>query len=129
MKTKRPNFTCLRLGIHHLIVVLGCLMLAGSIPVQAQSSTATLHIETSAICGMCKTRLEGELGFLRGLKSADLNLDTKVLTVVYKPKKLSPEAIRSKISGLGYRADSVPADPKAFEALPACCQAEGLHHP
>ncbi len=107
----------------------GFLLFAFIKPVQAQSSNDTLRIETSAICGMCKTRLESELGFLRGLKSAALNLDSKLLTVVYNSKKLSPAAIRSKISSLGYRADSVAANPKAFEALPACCQAEGMHHP
>lgn len=107
----------------------GILLVTFAVSLQAQPSNDTLRIETSAICGMCKTRLESELGFLRGLKSATLNLDSKVLTVVYNTKKLSPDAIRSKISSLGYRADSVAADPKAFEALPACCQAEGLHHP
>jgi len=110
------------------VLILGCFLTLLFNGAQAQSATATLHIETSAICEMCKNRLETELGYLRGIKSVNLNLDTKVLTLVYKPKKQSPEFIRQKISGLGYRADTVAADPKAFEALPACCQAEGLHH-
>jgi copper chaperone CopZ len=128
MQNTIPNFALSRLRFS-LSLVLGCIVLAFFNPTQAQSSTATLQIETSAICGMCKTRLETELGFLRGIKSAELNLDTKELTVVYKTNKLKPDSIRAKIASLGYRADMVPAEPKAFEALPACCQAEGLHHP
>lgn len=128
MQNTIPNLALGRLRFS-LIVVLGCIVLAFLNPAQAQPSIATLQIETSAICGMCKNRLETELGFLRGIKSATLNLDSKVLTVVYKTNRLKPDSIREKIASLGYRADSVPAEPKAFEALPACCQAEGLHHP
>jgi len=96
---------------------------------KAQQQSDTLRIETSAICGMCKNRLETELGYLPGIKSVGVDLNSKVATVIYKPKKLGADAIRAKISALGYRADSIPADSKAFEQLPACCQAEGLHHP
>lgn len=106
---------------------LGLMLL--TLPSKAQQKSDTVRIETSAICGMCKTRLETELGYLPGIRSVDVDLNSKVATVIYKPKKLEPDAIRAKISALGYRADSIPADSKAFEQLPACCQAEGLHHP
>ena len=88
----------------------------------------TVHIETSAVCGMCKDRLESELGFVKGVQSVELDLKTKRLTVVYRTKKVSAEALRQKVADTGYRADHIPANPESFMALPACCQAEGCSH-
>lgn len=113
-----------------LFVFVSFLLIAPA-NLQAQEKTPkvdTLHIETSAVCGMCKDRLESELGFVKGVKSVELDLDSKRLTIVYRTKKVSKEALRQKVADTGYRADHLPANPEAFMALPACCQAEGCSH-
>jgi len=51
-----------------------------------------------------------------------------VLTVEYKLGKTSPEKIRTAVSKIGYDADDVVADPKAYEKLPECCKKDGHHH-
>jgi len=85
-------------------------------------------IKTSAQCGMCKDRIESELGFTKGVKYANLDLETKEVTVRYKASKTSEENIRKAIAGVGYDADDVPADPEAYEKLPACCKKGGHDH-
>lgn len=90
--------------------------------------TAEIQIKTSAQCGMCKDRIEKAMAYERGVKSATLDLESKVLTVSYKTKKTSPEKIRKAISQTGYDADEVPADPQAYEKLPACCKKGGHDH-
>jgi hypothetical protein len=42
--------------------------------------------------------------------------------VTYKKSKTSPEKIRKAISKVGYDADDVTADPKAYSKLDACCK-------
>ena len=82
----------------------------------------TVIIKTSAICDQCKERIEHDLSFEKGVKTAVLDLKTKEVTVVYNPAKTDVEKIRIAITKSGYDADSLMADPKAYRRLPDCCQ-------
>ena len=90
--------------------------------------TDTIRIQTSAICETCKKTIESDLSFEKGVKKSNLNLDDKVLTVVYNPEKTTPEKIRIAVTKSGYDADTLKADPKAYKRLPDCCKKEsGMH--
>ena len=82
----------------------------------------TVSVKTSAVCDMCKERLETGLAFEKGVKDVTLDSKTKVLTVVYNPKSTSAGDIRKKVTKLGYDADDLPAEPAAYDKLPACCK-------
>lgn len=90
-------------------------------------NTAKLKVKTSAVCGMCKTTIEKELAFAKGVKKSDLDVPSKIVTVTYNPNKTTPEKIRQAIANTGYDADEVPADPKAYEKLHACCKKDVAH--
>jgi copper chaperone CopZ len=90
-----------------------------------QQKRDTVYIQTSALCQDCKGRIEHALNFLRGVKYAELNMETKVATCIFKPSKVSIEKLRMAISAAGYDADAIKADPKAQEQLPKCCQPNG----
>ncbi len=104
---------------------LGQMALAQQEPVPVAGGNL-IAIQTSAICEMCKEAIEYELTFTKGIKEADLNLEDKVVTVKYNPKKVSAEEIRKQIAGVGYHADNVKRDSVAYENLPACCK-DGAH--
>lgn len=87
--------------------------------------TKTVEIKSTTVCDMCKDKIERELVFETGIKSAKVNLTTNIITVKYRTDKTNPEAIRKAIAKLGYWADDVPANEEAFKKLPACCQKEG----
>lgn len=80
-----------------------------------------IEIKTSAQCGMCKTSIEDEIRKCEGVESVSLNLKTKIFTVEYM-HGADVDAIRQKISKLGYDADDVKGDAAAYEQLPACCK-------
>lgn len=82
----------------------------------------TIKIKTSSQCDMCKERIEEALAFEKGVKTAELDIETKIVTVTYKKGKTSPEKIRKAISKVGYDADDVAADTKAYAKLDACCK-------
>ncbi len=82
----------------------------------------TIIITTSAQCEICKERIEKNLVYEPGIKSANLNLETKNVTIVYKPEKIDANKIKEVISKTGYDADEIPADEKAYSKLPPCCQ-------
>lgn len=95
---------------------------------QGMQKPAEVKIKTSAVCGMCKDRIEKGLAFEKGVKSSELDLETKILTVNYRPDKTNPEKLRTAVSKLGYDADKVPADEKAYAKLPACCKKDAEEH-
>ena len=45
------------------------------------NATETVSMKTSAQCGSCRTRIEGVLNAVKGVKSASVNLDTGMTTV------------------------------------------------
>jgi mercuric ion binding protein len=89
---------------------------------QEQATTAEVKIKTSATCDMCKETIEKNLAFEKGIKKSVVDVDSKVVTVTYNPEKTSPEKIRMAISKIGYDADDVPADAKAYKKLDECCK-------
>ena len=91
----------------------------------AQKKTEQLDIVSSTVCDMCKETIEKEMIFEKGVKKVTVDLATSTVHVEYDAKKNSPEDLRAALIKLGYAADGVPGDPKAFAKLPACCQKEG----
>ncbi|MCE6993006.1 heavy-metal-associated domain-containing protein [Dyadobacter sp. CY323] len=87
-----------------------------------------IKIKTSAICEMCKERIERNLGLSKGVKESNLNLKDKVVTVKYNPDKTTPEAIKMTIINTGYDADGQIANQKAHNKLPECCRKTAAAH-
>lgn len=103
-------------------LVLVLLLAGGRLIAQSPDKQEEIAIKTSAQCEMCKERIEKALAFEKGVKKAELNLETKVVTVTYKTGKTEPAKLRKAISKTGYDADDVPADQGAYNTLPACCK-------
>lgn len=97
----------------------------GGLFTSAMANSDTLKIKTSAQCESCKERIENKLNFTKGIKNATLDLKTKVVTIIYDTEKIKPEEIKAAISKVGYDADEVPANEKAYGKLPKCCQKGG----
>lgn len=82
----------------------------------------TINIKTSALCEACKKRIESNMVFEKGVKKVSLDDKTKVLAVTYDSKKNSPEKIKKAVTKIGYDADEMPAEQKAYDKLPKCCK-------
>lgn len=87
-----------------------------------EKNISEVNIKTSATCDMCKSKIEKYVNKMEGILKSDLNLDSKVLYVKYDNTKVNTEDIKSKIKDLGYNADEVKRDEKAYKKLPKCCK-------
>lgn len=105
-----------------LLIIITLITISFTVKAQVEK----VNIKTSAICEMCKYAIERDLAFEKGIKTADLDLETKVLTVKFSTKKTTADRIRERITKVGYNADSLQRDVKAYNALPACCK-DGAH--
>ncbi len=97
-------------------------------PAAAQAGPATARFKTSAVCDMCKARLEKSLAYEKGVQSAVLDVPSQVLTVTYKADKTTPAALRAAVQKTGYDADDVLADTRAYNRLPDCCKKTNAVH-
>jgi periplasmic mercuric ion binding protein len=87
-----------------------------------------IKIKTSAICGMCKRKIEKNLAFEKGIEDVNLDINSKILTVSYDSKKTNPKEIKKIVNNTGYDADELQADPVAYEKLSSCCKKESAAH-
>ena len=111
-----------------IAVMIAALMILGqSIYAQVKKADkfSEIKIKTSSQCGMCKETIEKAMAFEKGVKTSDLDVKTKILTVTYNPAKTSPEKIKLAVSKAGYDADDVKADQKAYDKLSPCCKKGG----
>lgn len=92
----------------------------------AQEKVQEVKIKTSSECGECKIRLEEKLNYTKGIVYVDLDVESKILTVRYKPLKISVDQIKTIISELGYDADEMKANPESQNKLPKCCRPGGM---
>jgi copper chaperone CopZ len=106
------------------ILIICIAFLAFSFKQDAKTQLVT--IKTSAECGECKERIESKLNYTKGIVFSELDYKTQVLTVKYKPTKITIEQIKQMISELGYDADDLKANADAQKALPQCCQPHGM---
>ena len=89
--------------------------------------TQTVKIKTSAICEMCKERIEKKLAFTKGVTDVNLDVDSKdkVATIIFNPKKTNVAKLKKAIAEVGYDADEVVAETAGYDKLPGCCKKGG----
>jgi len=92
-----------------------------------KDSMAVANIKTSAVCDMCKETLEKAMAYEKGVKKSDLNVESKIITVTFDPKKTSLGKIRIAITKVGYDADGLAADKNAYDNLNPCCKKDAVH--
>jgi mercuric ion binding protein len=80
------------------------------------------QIKTSGQCEHCKEALEKNLRFEKGVKKVSFDIESHVVNVKYDEAKTTIRNIQVAITKLGYDADSLLADPKAYQKLNACCK-------
>ncbi len=107
-----------KISVKFLALAVVCFLSIGL----SHAEVKEIKIKTSAQCEMCKEKIEKAMAYEKGIKTFSLDLETKVLTVTYDDKKTNPDKIREAIAKLGYDADDVPGNPKAYAKLPACCK-------
>jgi copper chaperone CopZ len=114
-----------------LLSIGGLAAQAQTAPVAAATKakgTEQVQFKTSAVCDMCKARLEKSLAYEKGVQAAHLDVPSKVLTVTYNPAKTTTAVLRTAVQKTGYDADEATADNRAYERLPECCKKTNATH-
>jgi outer membrane receptor for ferrienterochelin and colicin/copper chaperone CopZ len=106
-------------------IITICLLLYGISPylqtTKKASNDSAITFIVHGVCEQCKDRIENALNS-KGIKSADWNADTKMLSLKYDPAKITLEKIHSNIAGVGHDTELKKARDAVYKALPDCCR-------
>ena len=83
---------------------------------------STASFKVTGVCDMCKRRIETAAYGVNGVKKADWNSDTQLLTVSFNSGKAATDAIQNRVAGAGHDTEKTKADDKAYSKLPDCCK-------
>ncbi len=88
---------------------------------QVQNQTdSSASFKVQGVCGMCKARIEKGLK-IRGVKTVDWDMDTKMLSVVFDPSKTSLGKIHTRVADVGHDTELKKSKVSTYKALPDCC--------
>ncbi len=88
---------------------------------QNNKSVITQTLSVKGNCEQCKERIESAVD-IKGVKHAEWNKKTQILSVTYKPSVVSIDKIINKVLKVGHDVDTLHGDDKAYNALPDCCK-------
>jgi hypothetical protein len=88
--------------------------------IKAQSKTITDTFTVSGNCKQCKTRIE-DATYIKGVKSAEWNKKTHLLTVIFNTEKTSLEKIATAVANAGHDNRLAKATDNTYNKLPGCC--------
>ena len=81
----------------------------------------TETLKVSGKCQMCKARIE-KIASEYGAASADWDIKSQSLTIVFDPSVTSVEYISNRLLKAGHDSGGIRAKDKAYNALPECCK-------
>ena len=87
---------------------------------KSQSKNSRFMVEGN--CEMCEARIEKAAHKVTGVISADWNVDSKMIDVVFDGCKTSVDKIQKAIADAGHDATNHKANSTVYEKLPGCCK-------
>lgn len=103
-----------------LFVVVGLVLMG--LPGLAQNKNARASVEVDGVCGMCKERIEKAAIQSKGVKSADWNVKTHELSVIYNEKKTDLLKIQQNVADSGHDTKDVKAKDEVYNSIDECCK-------
>lgn len=62
---------------------------------------------TEMSCNSCKRSITKSIEQLQGIKKLDINLETKIITVIFDDEKTDEQSILNAVIGAGYEAEII----------------------
>lgn len=97
-------------------------MLFTGVTTFAQNKVAKGTLLVDGVCKMCKSRIEKACLTSKGVKSADWNLETHELKVIYDDGKTDLKAINQTVANAGHDTKLIMATDEAYSKVHACCK-------
>jgi copper chaperone CopZ len=81
----------------------------------------TTSFWVAGVCGMCEQTIESALD-TKGILKADFSLSNNMLTITYKPKKISETQIHTLLNEVGYDTEKSICSAEQYARVHGCCK-------
>ncbi|MGO3812304.1 heavy-metal-associated domain-containing protein [Mesonia sp.] len=88
----------------------------------AQNRNAKASFEVDGVCTMCKERIEKASIKTKGVKSANWDVNTHQLDLIYNEKKTNLNAIKGSVLEAGHDLANTQATDEAYASIHDCCK-------
>lgn len=109
-------------------LLTGLLLLFVSFSAQSQdvkkNKNAKYDIEVNGNCEMCKRRIEKAAFSVKGVKSAEWDIDDHMLHLILNEEKASLLDVKKALAKAGHDTDEVKATEEQYQTLHGCCMYE-----
>ncbi|MBN2680974.1 MAG: cation transporter [Bacteroidales bacterium] len=66
-----------------------------------------VKFKSSVDCMTCKAKIEKHMSFCKGVKSVNADIETKTVTIGYKPAKTDEAKLKEELEKTGYGAELI----------------------
>jgi copper chaperone CopZ len=115
--------TMRQLQLAAAIVAVCCALLAAGCKSNPDLQTEVIAAKTM-VCGTCEKNIKKAVYQVEGVKSVDVDLKAKTVTVAYLPAQTNLRTLERAITDAGYDANDKRRDPAGYEKLDACCKTD-----
>jgi copper chaperone CopZ len=106
----------------HIILTISILLIALTLSAQqTDKSPVTASFWVAGVCGMCEQTIESTLD-TKGILKADFSLSNNMLTVTYKPRKISEDQIHALLNEAGYDTQKSTCSEEQYARVHGCCK-------
>ena len=106
----------------HISLIILTLFIALNLSAQKPSKAPiTTTFWVAGVCGMCEQTIEAALD-AKGILKADFQLSDNLLTVTYKPSKISEAQIHSLLNEAGYDTEKSTCTEAQYARVHGCCK-------
>ena len=88
---------------------------------QPSKAPITTTFWVAGVCGMCEKAIESSMD-AKGILKADFDLTKNLLTVTYKPSKISEAQIHSLLNEAGYDTEKSTCTDEQYARVHGCCK-------
>ncbi|HVU58478.1 MAG TPA: TonB-dependent receptor [Puia sp.] len=105
---------------HYYILLFVWLAIVHTTNAQSHAKDTSTVITVYGNCDQCKHRIETAAKG-KGVVSANWDIESKLLSLVYDPSKTSLDKIQQRIVQAGHDTKSRRATDESYNSLPSCC--------
>ncbi|MFD0863736.1 heavy-metal-associated domain-containing protein [Sungkyunkwania multivorans] len=86
------------------------------------NKNAKYTIEVNGKCGMCKKRIETAAIKTKGVKYANWDVNTHLLSVIIDERKTNPMLVKNSVAAVGHDTKEVKAKDEVYAEIHPCCK-------
>tara|TARA_B100001059_G_scaffold74037_2_gene71537 strand:+ start:10148 stop:10486 length:339 start_codon:yes stop_codon:yes gene_type:complete len=104
------------------ILILLLALPLGMVAQKKQKKNTRTQFTVHGNCEMCEKRIEKAALYIKGVKSADWDVRSNQISLIYNQKKVDLKTVHMGIAAKGHDTSEATAKKEDYDELPKCCQ-------